>query len=372
MLWIRQRRPFWLLVRGDPDPLARPRPDLQPVELHRPARRPRGAGGAALVVALDGRRGRRRRSSARRCVVLLVGGKGVTSDRINVDTSRSRPPDLRRRRTVLRTAAVGLWLRLLPEGLQQPPAKPTKGAGDDLPHRADHRRRRAGPDRPGRLRRPRRRLALDDGRGALGTRSGPASRRTSSIARAAILAAFVALLVHTMAYAGFFQDPITWVLMAVGASLAPPAAHRRARPTRGAGRRSPGPGVGSPRVGIPEATRHHRRRLHGGEHPLEADRGRAAAALHAAPRHRPTTAAAELLFAAVVTASIVVRLGLIESVLRFYYRDDEDPTRVVGATFSGLFWFATIGALIALPFAGPLAERCSTSKPRRTARPAPN
>jgi putative inorganic carbon (hco3(-)) transporter len=40
------------------------------------------------------------------------------------------------------------------------------------------------------------------------------------IARAAILAAFVALLVHTMAYAGFFQDPITWVLMAVGASLA--------------------------------------------------------------------------------------------------------------------------------------------------------
>ncbi len=40
------------------------------------------------------------------------------------------------------------------------------------------------------------------------------------IARAAILAAFVALLVHTLAYAGFFQDPITWVLMAIGASLA--------------------------------------------------------------------------------------------------------------------------------------------------------
>ena len=40
------------------------------------------------------------------------------------------------------------------------------------------------------------------------------------IARAGVLAAFVALLIHTMAYAGFFQDPITWVLMAVGASLA--------------------------------------------------------------------------------------------------------------------------------------------------------
>jgi putative inorganic carbon (HCO3(-)) transporter len=40
-------------------------------------------------------------------------------------------------------------------------------------------------------------------------------------ARAAVLAAFVALLVHTLSYAGFFEDPITWVLLAVGASLAP-------------------------------------------------------------------------------------------------------------------------------------------------------
>jgi O-antigen ligase len=39
-------------------------------------------------------------------------------------------------------------------------------------------------------------------------------------ARAAVLAAFVALLVHTLAYAGFFEDPITWVLLAIGASLA--------------------------------------------------------------------------------------------------------------------------------------------------------
>jgi len=43
-----------------------------------------------------------------------------------------------------------------------------------------------------------------------------------SPARAAVLAAFVALLVHTMAYAGFFEDPITWVLLAIGASLAAP------------------------------------------------------------------------------------------------------------------------------------------------------
>ena len=50
---------------------------------------------------------------------------------------------------------------------------------------------------------------------------GPDRRPTIvAAARAAVLAAFVALLAHTMAYAGFFQDPITWVLLAVGASLA--------------------------------------------------------------------------------------------------------------------------------------------------------
>ncbi len=50
-----------------------------------------------------------------------------------------------------------------------------------------------------------------------------------SVARTAVLATFVALLVHTMAYAGFFEDPITWVLLAVGASLAA-AQQRRVEP----------------------------------------------------------------------------------------------------------------------------------------------
>jgi O-antigen/teichoic acid export membrane protein len=65
---------------------------------------------------------------------------------------------------------------------------------------------------------------------------------------------------------------------------------------------------------------------------------------------------AEVLFAAVVFASIGVRLGLIEAILRFYYRDDEDQGHVVAATFAGLFWLSTLGALVALPFAGPLSE----------------
>jgi O-antigen/teichoic acid export membrane protein len=66
--------------------------------------------------------------------------------------------------------------------------------------------------------------------------------------------------------------------------------------------------------------------------------------------------AAEILFAAVVAASIIVRFGLIEAILRFYYKDDEDPAQVVAGSFAGLFWLSTLGALILLPFAGPLSE----------------
>jgi len=41
-----------------------------------------------------------------------------------------------------------------------------------------------------------------------------------SAARVAVLAAFVALVVHTWAYADFLEDPITWALLAVGTVLA--------------------------------------------------------------------------------------------------------------------------------------------------------
>jgi putative inorganic carbon (HCO3(-)) transporter len=42
----------------------------------------------------------------------------------------------------------------------------------------------------------------------------------TSIARAAIAAAFVALVVHTLLYAAFLEDPLAWALLAVGAALA--------------------------------------------------------------------------------------------------------------------------------------------------------
>ena len=41
-----------------------------------------------------------------------------------------------------------------------------------------------------------------------------------SIARAAVAAAFVALVVHTLLYAAFLEDPLAWALLAVGAALA--------------------------------------------------------------------------------------------------------------------------------------------------------
>ena len=48
--------------------------------------------------------------------------------------------------------------------------------------------------------------------------TGPA--RLHLVARAAVFASFVALLIHTIAYAAFYEDPIVWVLMAAAASLA--------------------------------------------------------------------------------------------------------------------------------------------------------
>jgi O-antigen/teichoic acid export membrane protein len=68
--------------------------------------------------------------------------------------------------------------------------------------------------------------------------------------------------------------------------------------------------------------------------------------------------AAEVLLAAVVALSIVVRLGIIEALLRFYYRFDErrDRDRVVRSSFALLLLTSTAGALLAALFAGPLSE----------------
>ncbi len=68
--------------------------------------------------------------------------------------------------------------------------------------------------------------------------------------------------------------------------------------------------------------------------------------------------AAEVLLASVVAFSIFVRLGIIEALLRFYYRfdDDRDRNRVVRSSFALLLFTSTIGALVAAAFAAPLSE----------------
>jgi len=65
---------------------------------------------------------------------------------------------------------------------------------------------------------------------------------------------------------------------------------------------------------------------------------------------------AEVLLTGVIAASIVIRLGIIEALLRFYYQRDEDPDRVVSTSFASLLWTTTAGLALALPFAGPLSE----------------
>jgi O-antigen/teichoic acid export membrane protein len=66
--------------------------------------------------------------------------------------------------------------------------------------------------------------------------------------------------------------------------------------------------------------------------------------------------AAEVMLASVVAASIVIRFGVIEAILRYYYLAGESPDRVVKTGFASLLWTASLGAAIALPFAEPLSE----------------
>lgn len=66
--------------------------------------------------------------------------------------------------------------------------------------------------------------------------------------------------------------------------------------------------------------------------------------------------AAEVLIVGVIAASIVIRLGIIEALLRFYYERDEDPDKVVSTAFASLLWTTTAGLLIAMPLAAPISQ----------------
>jgi len=51
---------------------------------------------------------------------------------------------------------------------------------------------------------------------------------STSIARSAVAAAFLALIFHTLVYAAFLEDPLTWALLGIGTALAAAAVPRQA------------------------------------------------------------------------------------------------------------------------------------------------
>ena len=113
---------------------------------------------------------------------------------------------------------------------------------------------------------------------------GRAGRHRRSRARAALAAMFCALVLHTMAYAAFLEDPFTWVILALGLAFAPSAqlvVARRSLASRATGARARLADAANAR--LPRAAGADRRRVHGLERHLEAVRGRVAADLHAAP-----------------------------------------------------------------------------------------
>jgi len=142
-------------------------------------------------------------------VVVLVGGKGVNFSRINIDTSG---------RANLVQGGIDLFSERPLWGY---------GSGSFQKAYANHRENKDVPVSVSHTE-P---VTVAAEQGLIGLlfyaaliavaiwtmTAGLKGRRAG---RAAVLAAFVALLVHTMAYAGFFEDPITWVLLAVGAALA--------------------------------------------------------------------------------------------------------------------------------------------------------
>ncbi len=66
--------------------------------------------------------------------------------------------------------------------------------------------------------------------------------------------------------------------------------------------------------------------------------------------------AAEVMITGVIAASIVVRLGVIEALMRFYYIGGERPNEVVRTGFASLFWATTVAVALMFPFAGAISE----------------
>jgi O-antigen/teichoic acid export membrane protein len=47
---------------------------------------------------------------------------------------------------------------------------------------------------------------------------------------------------------------------------------------------------------------------------------------------------------------------VVEALLRFYYKEGEEPAKVVSTSFATLFWAGLISVIVLFPFAGPISE----------------
>jgi O-antigen/teichoic acid export membrane protein len=77
--------------------------------------------------------------------------------------------------------------------------------------------------------------------------------------------------------------------------------------------------------------------------------------------------AAEVLSVAAIATAIVVRLGLIESVMRFYYKAGEEREEVVRSAFAAMLLLSIAGVAVLMPFAEPISRLLlDTSEPGLT------
>ena len=147
------------------------------------------------------------------CAALAVAGMAVAVDAVRGRPDRGRDerprePDRRRPRARRGPAARGPRIGLVQRGLSRA-LRRRRWRRRRQPHRADHRRRRAGRARQPRLSRP------DGGRVLARRSSSPRSRPVPRPrSQQALFAAFVAMFVHSLGYAAFLTDPITWALLA--------------------------------------------------------------------------------------------------------------------------------------------------------------
>jgi len=76
--------------------------------------------------------------------------------------------------------------------------------------------------------------------------------------------------------------------------------------------------------------------------------------------HLATSAygAAETLLTSVILASILLRVGVGEAFVRFYFNDEDEArrARIARTATATVAWTTTLAVLIALPFAGPLSK----------------